>query len=356
LGAEVKSLSGKRVLLTGHTGFKGSWALRWLERLGAEVTGYALEAPSNPAHFLLLNSKSRSVIGDVRDGEKLTKVVAEVRPELVIHMAAQPLVRRSYQDPIETYDVNVMGTLKLFEACRAAGSVRAIVNVTSDKCYENREWPWGYRENEAMGGYDPYSSSKGCAEILTASYRRSYFAPEEYGKKHQTLLASGRAGNVIGGGDWAYDRIIPDIARATFSGNKVQIRNPNAIRPWQHVIEPISGYLALATKLLNGETQYADGFNFGPAESNCVPVQTLIEGLQTSWSNLGVEVVPSDLHEAHFLKLDSSKARQMLKWQGRLSLSETLKWTADWYQAHYKDSKILTDEQISSYEKRMESH
>ena len=264
----------KRVLLTGHTGFKGSWLSLWLQSMGAQVTGYALAPPSNPSLFDVaeVGKGMTSIIGDIGDLERLRAVFAEHKPEIVIHMAAQALVRYSYVEPVETYSTNVMGTVNLLEAVRGTDSVRAVVNVTSDKCYENREWVWGYRENEAMGGFDPYSNSKGCAELVTAAYRNSYFHPGQY-KEHGVAIASGRAGNVIGGGDWADDRLIPDIMRAITQGKPVNIRNPHAIRPWQHVLEPLSGYLLLAQKLFEDGPAYAEGWNFGPNDEDAKPVQ-----------------------------------------------------------------------------------
>ena len=260
---------GKRILLTGHTGFKGSWLSLWLQSMGAPVVGYALAPPTNPSLFEVaeVGRGMTSVIGDIRDLEHLCAVFAEHKPEIVIHMAAQPLVRYSYIEPVETYSTNVMGTVNLLEAVRGTDSVKAVVNVTSDKCYENREWVWNYRENEAMGGYDPYSNSKGCAELVTAAYRNSYFHSEKY-KEHGVALASGRAGNVIGGGDWAGDRLIPDIMRAITQNLAVNIRNPHAIRPWQHVLEPLSGYLMLAQKLYEEGAAYAEGWNFGPSDED----------------------------------------------------------------------------------------
>src|SRR3989338_6590762 len=257
--------AGKLVLLTGHTGFKGSWLSLCLQSMGAQVVGYALAPPTNPSLFEVaeVGKGMTSIIGDIRDLEHLRVVFAENKPEIVVHMAAQPLVRYSYVEPVETYSTNVMGTVNLLEAVRSTGSVKAVVNVTSDKCYENREWGWGYRENEAMGGYDPYSNSNGCAELVTSAYRNSYFHPAKY-QTHGVAIASGRAGNVIGGGDWAEDRLIPDIVRAIVQGKPAHIRNPHAIRPWQHVLEPLSGYLLLAQRLYEKGAIDAEGWNFGP--------------------------------------------------------------------------------------------
>ena len=277
-GIDADFWRGRRVFLTGHTGFKGGWLALWLQRLGADVTGYALDPPTTPSLFAVarVGAGMRSIINDIRDAETLAQAMREAQPEIVIHMAAQPLVRYSYQAPVETYATNVMGTVHLLEAVRQTDSVRAVVNVTSDKCYENREWVWGYRENEPMGGYDPYSNSKGCAELVTAAYRNSYFNPAQY-SQHGVALASARAGNVIGGGDWAEDRLIPDILRAIAAGEAVNIRSPHAIRPWQHVLEPLSGYLLLAQRLIEDGPAHAEGWNFGPSEEDARPVQWIVE-------------------------------------------------------------------------------
>lgn len=350
---------GKRVLVTGHTGFKGSWLCLWLETMGAEVAGYSLPAPTNPSHFELLKKDghfkdARFQEGDIRNLEKLSAFVRDVKPDIVFHMAAQPIVRLSYDEPIDTYETNVMGTLKVFEACRRAG-VTAIVNVTSDKCYENREWLWGYRENEAMGGFDPYSSSKGCAEILTSSYRRSYFHPEQYRKTHSTLLASVRAGNVIGGGDWAVDRLIPDIVRATSEGRVTTIRSPKSVRPWQHVLEPLSGYLAVGAKLLIGHAESADGWNFGPETDGGRQVQDVIEQVSTAWPKARFETPEQHgaLHEAFLLQLDSSKARRLLQWRPCLDFKETIAWTVEWYRAFYEQRRLLSTQQLTAFEGRL---
>jgi len=329
---------GKRVFLTGHTGFKGGWLSLWLQSLGAEVTGFALNPPTNPSLFDVANVASgmRSVIGDVRDLDLLQKSLKEAKPEIVIHMAAQPLVRYSYANPVETYATNVMGSVHLLESIRHVDSVKAVVNVTSDKCYENREWVWGYREDEAMGGYDPYSNSKGCAELVTAAYRSSYFNPHDY-QKHGVALASARAGNVIGGGDWAGDRLIPDFIRAIVAGEVVVIRSPNAIRPWQHVLEPLSGYLELAEALYTKGPEYAQAWNFGPNESDAKTVEWIVSQLVNGWgdgASYNIDQHAADLHEAHFLKLDCSKARMVLGWQPQWDATETVKRICAWHKAH----------------------
>jgi len=345
---------GKRVLLTGHTGFKGSWLSLWLQSMGTQVVGYALAPPSNPSLFDVaeVGKGMTSIIGDIRDLEHLRKVFAEHRPEIVIHMAAQSLVRYSYVEPVETYSTNVMGTVNLLEAVRATCNVKAVVNVTSDKCYENREWMWGYRENEAMGGYDPYSNSKGCAELVTSAYRNSYFHPEKYAT-HGVAIASARAGNVIGGGDWAEDRLIPDIMRAITQGKPVNIRSPYAIRPWQHVLEPLSGYLVLAQKLYEEGSTYAEGWNFGPNDQDAKPVQWIVEKLTQSWGEGASWVLDggNHPHEAHYLKLDCSKAKMRLDWAPRWHLDQALSAIIEWQRAYCdgKNMRELTLSQINTY-------
>ena len=347
--------SGKTVLLTGHTGFKGSWLSLWLQFMGAKVIGYSLKPPTSPSLFetAKVTENMNSIEGDVRDFSALSAVLEKYQPEIVIHMAAQALVRYSYTNPIETYSTNVMGTVHILEAARQANSVRAIVNVTSDKCYENKEWAWGYRENEPIGGYDPYSNSKGCAELVTAAYRNSYFNPEKY-KEHGVALATGRAGNVIGGGDWAEDRLIPDIMRALTQGKTVNIRNPHAIRPWQHVLEPLSGYLKLAQKLYEDGVGYAESWNFGPSDEDAKPVQWIVEKLTQSWGNgANWELDCRDHpHEAHYLKLDCSKAKSRLNWYPHWHLDETLSAIIDWHRAYQNGENMRekTIQQIAKYE------
>lgn len=344
----------RRVFLTGHTGFKGGWLSLWLQQLGAEVTGYALAPPTKPSIFEVANVQSgmNSIIGDVRDGNNLKGAVSQANPEVVIHMAAQPLVRYSYSNPEETYSTNIMGLVNLFEAVRATPGVKSVVNVTSDKCYENKEWHWGYRENDSMGGYDPYSNSKGCAELITACYRNTYFNPEKYAV-HGVAIASARAGNVIGGGDWAEDRLVPDMIRAISKGESVEIRNPEAIRPWQHVLEPLSGYLKLAEKLHSNGIEFAEGWNFGPHDHEAKTVGWAIEQLTQTWGSgakwsLDQQNHP---HEATYLKLDCSKARSRLGWHPAWNIDLTIKKIVEWHKAYDQgaDMRQITLSQINSF-------
>ena len=347
---------GKRVFLTGHTGFKGGWVSLWLQNLGAELTGFALQPPTQPSLFEEANIADgmHSITGDIRDLPTLQQAMQAAQPEIVIHMAAQPLVRYSYQNPVETYATNVMGTVHLLEAVRNTPGVKAVVNITSDKCYENREWIWGYRENEPMGGYDPYSNSKGCAELVTSAYRNSYFNPKEF-DRHGVALASVRTGNVIGGGDWAEDRLIPDIMRAVTQGKPVHIRNPHAIRPWQHVLEPLSGYLMLAQRLWEEGAAHGEGWNFGANDEDAKPVSWIVERLTGMWGEGAAWVLDGagdHPYEAHYLKLDCSKARAKLGWMPRWNLSETLGYIIDWHKAREagKDMRAMSLSQISQYE------
>jgi CDP-glucose 4,6-dehydratase len=334
---------GKRVFLTGHTGFKGSWLSIWLRQLEAVVTGYALDPPTDPSLFKLarVNELLTSVIADVRDLERLKAELTTAAPEIVIHMAAQPLVRDSYKLPVETYAINVMGTVHLLEAVRACPSVRVVVNVTTDKVYENREWSWGYRENEPFGGYDPYSNSKGCSELVTLAYRSSYFNPAEY-SRHGVALASARAGNVIGGGDWAADRLLPDVLRAILADEAVQIRNPHAIRPWQHVLEPLAGYLTLARRLYTDGVRFAEGWNFGPSDDDARPVEWIVQRMCNQWgAGARYEIDGGEHpHEAHYLKLDCSKARVELGWQPRWSLERSLDSIIAWTHAFHRQDDL----------------
>jgi CDP-glucose 4,6-dehydratase len=322
--------------------------------MGAEVCGYALDPPTEPSLYRILDldSQLHSIHGDIRDLPALESAMREFQPEVVIHMAAQPLVRLSYQNPVETYAVNVLGTVHLLDAVRRTASVRAVVVVTSDKCYENQEWESPYREHEPMGGHDPYSSSKGCAELVTSAYRRSFFHPERW-SEHRVALASARAGNVIGGGDWALDRLIPDIMRAFAAGDPVVIRNPEAVRPWQHVLEPLAGYLTLAERLYTDGPAFADGWNFGPADTDARPVRYLVSELARLWggsANWHAETA-AKVHEANLLRLDSSKAWLQLGWTARWSLDETLANTAEWYRSYYggEDARACTLRQIRAF-------
>lgn len=345
---------GKKVLLTGHTGFKGSWLSLLLYKLGAKICGYSLTPPTQPNLFELAGIEKvlDSVIGDVRNGELLKQTICSFQPEIVIHMAAQPLVRESYNNPLETYEVNIMGTVKLLEAVRSISSVRAVVNVTTDKCYENQEWHWGYRENEPLGGYDPYSSSKACSELVAAAYRNSFFPPHEY-KNHLVAIASARAGNVIGGGDWAKDRLIPDCLKSLISNKKIIIRNPAAIRPWQHVLEPLGGYLLLAEKLYREGIKYGEAWNFGPEDKDAQPVEWIVQRMCSLWQENAQYEVDQRVqpHEASFLKLDCSKAKNRLGWQPRWGLETALIKIIEWTRAYERkqDLQAKTLQQIAEY-------
>jgi CDP-glucose 4,6-dehydratase len=346
---------GKKVFVTGHTGFKGGWLSIWLQQLGSDVTGFALQPSTSPSLFEVAKVAQgmTSVIGDIRDIVLLTNTLRQVAPDIVIHMAAQPLVRRSYADPVETYLTNVMGTVHLFEAVRQTPSVRAVVNVTTDKCYDNKEWVWGYRETDHMGGFDPYSSSKACAELITAAYRNSFFNRDTY-SEHQLALASARAGNVIGGGDWADDRLIPDILRAIEAGQSVNIRNPQSTRPWQHVLEPLCGYLMLAEKLYIQGQVFAQAFNFGPADDDAKPVQLIAEQLTRRWGKSATWTLDqaNHPHEANYLKLDCSKAHSLLNWHPRWDLSMALTAIVSWHKAYLsgEDMRVITEAQLASFQ------
>ncbi|GAB3520435.1 CDP-glucose 4,6-dehydratase [Photobacterium alginatilyticum] len=347
---------GKKVFVTGHTGFKGSWLSLWLHEMGAIVKGYSLPAPTTPSLYeeARVGGCVENEEGDIRNFEQLRDSISLFQPEIVFHMAAQPLVRLSYDDPIGTYSTNVMGTVHLLEAVKQVGSIKAVVNITSDKCYENREWVWGYREEEAMGGYDPYSNSKGCAELVASSYRQSFFNEDKY-EEHGCALASVRAGNVIGGGDWADDRLIPDMLKAFSNGDAVEIRSPHAVRPWQHVLEPLSGYITIAEHLYENGTDYAEGWNFGPREDDAKPVQWIVENLVHQWGSDASWYLTEGEHphEAHYLKLDCSKAKMRLNWQPVWGLEETLNRIVVWQKAWLNgaDIKQHTLNEIQEYMK-----
>ncbi|PSU63850.1 CDP-glucose 4,6-dehydratase [Photobacterium phosphoreum] len=345
---------GKRVFVTGHTGFKGSWLSLWLQEMGAIVKGFSLAPPTTPSLYVEANVSvgMSSIEGDIRDFLHLRQAIYEFKPEIVFHMAAQPLVRLSYDDPIDTYSTNVMGTVHLLEAVKQIGGVKAVVNITSDKCYENREWVWGYREDEAMGGYDPYSNSKGCAELVASSYRQSFFNKDKY-DQHGCALASVRAGNVIGGGDWAADRLIPDMLQAFSNKKVVEIRSPHAIRPWQHVLEPLSGYLTVAEKLYDQGCAYAEGWNFGPRDEDAKPVEWIVEHLSALWGHDALWQLSDGEHphEAHYLKLDCSKADMRLNWHPVWNLEQTLNKIVNWQKAWLsnQDMKQYTLNEIKEY-------
>lgn len=346
---------GKRVLVTGHTGFKGSWLSIWLHELGAEVVGVAKEPFTERDNFVLsgIGKKIKADIrADIRDGEKMKEIFARYQPEIVFHLAAQPLVRLSYDIPVETYETNVMGTINIMEAIRATDSVKVGVMITTDKCYENREQIWGYRENEPMGGYDPYSSSKGAAEIAISSWRRSFFNPADYGKTHHVSLASVRAGNVIGGGDWALDRIIPDCIKAIEADEPIAIRNKKAVRPWQHVLEPLSGYMLLAQKMWEAPTDYCEGWNFGPRAESISTVWDVASKLITNYGKgeLKDMSAPNAVHEANLLMLDISKAKFKLGWEPRMNIDQCIDLVSDWYKRYRtEDVYRLCVEEIERY-------
>lgn len=356
MGVSRSFWAGKRVFVTGHTGFKGSWLCLWLESLGADVAGYALAPPSRPNMFsvVALDQRIHSIEGDVRDADALASSIATHQPQVVFHLAAQSLVRPSYADPIGTYATNVMGTVHLLDAIRRhAAGIRAVVNVTSDKCYENRGWVWGYRETDALGGHDPYSNSKGAAELVTAAYRSSFFAGAA-GDRGQVALASARAGNVIGGGDWAEDRLIPDMIRAFKDRRPVVIRHPNAVRPWQHVLESLGGYLLLAQRLCEDGPSHAEAWNFGPAEDDARTVEWIVERLTGLWgagASWQLDDAAQLLHEAHLLRLDCAKARSRLKWGPRWDLDEALQRVVTWYRAHDEghDMREFSLKQIADF-------
>lgn len=337
---------GKKVLLTGHTGFKGSWMSLWLNELGAELVGYSIDDCGEESHFNQIGPKGASYLEDVRNKARVMEVFAEHQPEIVFHMAAQPLVRASYKDPSFTYETNVIGTLNVLEAARHCGSVRAIVNITTDKVYENLEVDRGYQETDRLGGYDPYSSSKACAEILTASYRNSF------AREAGMLLASVRAGNVIGGGDWSEDRLIPDLIRAARAGTITEIRSPQATRPWQHVLDPLSGYLMLGQRLLEGETAFATGWNFGPYKSANIQVIEVLNKMQAQWDKIQYQINEEEakkFHEAKLLMLDCSKAHNDLGWTPTWDINTSMEKTANWYKAYCDQGEVISVQQLHTF-------
>jgi len=360
------SWHNKRVFLTGHTGFKGGWLALWLTKLGAEVRGYALDPSTTPNLLTVarISDTIDDIRGDIRDSASLDRAMAEFAPEVVFHLAAQPLVRLSYDDPVGTYETNVIGTARVLDAVRRTPSVRAVVSVTTDKCYENKEWVWAYRESDPLGGYDPYSSSKACAEIVSAAFRQSYFNPALLYQPggHTTAIATARAGNVIGGGDWSLDRLIPDLIQGFTTGEPVRIRRPQATRPWQHVLEPLHGYITLAEKLLSPSPEaanFATAYNFGPSEDDAQPVGWIVEKMTRFWGDGASWTLDPDpgVHEAAYLKLDTSRARADLNWRPRLRLETALHWTVDWYRAggRGEDLQALTFRQIAAYEALLRS-
>lgn len=358
MSANTFSWQGRKVFLTGHTGFKGGWLALWLAKSGANVRGYALDPATQPNLFTVagVDRMVEDIRGDIRDAASLENAMQSFKPEVVFHMAAQPLVRLSYDDPIGTYETNVIGTARVLDSIRRTPSVRAVVSVTTDKCYENKEWVWGYRETDPLGGYDPYSSSKACAEIVSAAYRQSYF-PVSKLAEHGVAVATARAGNVIGGGDWATDRLIPDLVRGFLAGEAVRIRRPHAIRPWQHVMEPLHGYIRLAEQLLTHDPRFATAYNFGPHDDDAREVAWIAEKMTGFWGNGAKWVLDPDpgVHEAGYLKLDASRARTDLGWTPRLNLETALQWLVQWYRAWQSgaDMHAFTLAQIGNYEAQL---
>ncbi|MFA6988625.1 MAG: CDP-glucose 4,6-dehydratase [Candidatus Gastranaerophilaceae bacterium] len=344
----------KKVLITGHTGFKGSWLSLWLQKNGAEVIGYSLPAPTNPSLFSLsgLENLICSITGDIRDLNKLKNTIQTHKPDIVLHLAAQSLVRLSYENPVETFETNVLGTINVLEAVRTSESVKVVVNITSDKCYENMEWLWGYKETDPMGGYDPYSCSKGCAELVISAYKRSFFS------ENKTGIASARAGNVIGGGDWAEDRLIPDVFKSILSNQKLLIRNPESVRPWQHVLEPLRGYLMLAEKLWENPQTFSQGWNFGPNDQDTLRVIEIVNKINLIWDEKFEYELNKEksCHEANYLKLDCSLSKAKLAWKPLFTIDDSIKNTIEWFKAYKNNENMheFTINQINSYEKKIE--
>lgn len=343
----------KKVFLTGHTGFKGTWLTLWLKMLGVKVIGYSIDIPSTPSHFELLNlgEDMVSLEGDINDFEKINAVIQEEKPDFVFHLAAQALVRPSYDNPLSTLHTNILGTANVLEACRKCDTIKGVVVVTSDKCYENFEDNRPFTEADKMGGFDPYSVSKGAAELITSSYRNSFFHLDNFGDTHQTLIASARAGNVIGGGDWAQDRLIPDIVKATNQKEVVEIRSPHATRPWQHVLEPLSGYLLLGQKLLEAKKVFAEGWNFGPLSNEAFEVGEVVNLAMTSWEAINCQLNQNNKakHEAKMLRLDCTKANQQLGWFPVWSFEDTVKRTIEWYKDYYQNQQLQTIQDLVAY-------
>ena len=340
----------KKVFITGHTGFKGSWLSFWLTKLGAEVTGYSKDKVSEPNHFDLLKLPIKSITGNVLDKEKLYKAIEENKPDIIFHMAAQPLVLTSYKNPSETFETNIMGTVNVLESARLL-NIKAIVNITSDKCYKNTEKEDGYQETDPMGGDDPYSSSKGCAELVAHAYRKSFFEIENYKKNHNTLLANVRAGNVIGGGDWALDRLVPDIMKSTQENKKTTIRKPNASRPWQHVLEPLSGYLLIGEKLLSEQKEYSDNWNFGPIDNKGMSVKDVLFLIKENWPSVEYEIQENseNVPETNLLLLNTEKSSNQLNWKSIWNIEKTINKTVSWYKEYYKNNKIQTEKDLEEY-------
>jgi len=341
----------KKVVVTGHTGFKGVWLVKTLELFGATVLGYSLEPYTTPSHYNLIKSTSKSVISDIRDLKSFENVCLEFEPDIIFHLAAQALVRESYNFSLDTFNTNIIGTCHIFEVAKSLKNLKAIINITTDKCYENQEWLWGYKESDPLGGYDPYSASKACSEIVSASYRNSFFNIVDYGKTHNVLIATARAGNVVGGGDWSKDRLIPDIIKSTIENKPVNIRTPNSTRPWQHVLDAINGYLMLGEKLLSNDSKFATSWNFGPLTLKEYSVKTVLKLAKISWDK--IEVIFDDessyIHEAQYLKLDSSKALKILKWEPKYSIEQTVENTIQWYKLYYEQDVLNTEAEIITF-------
>ena len=342
---------GRKTFITGHTGFKGSWLSLWMDLLGARLTGYSLPPPTDPNHYDLINLRIESFIGDINNREMLSDALRQTKPSIVFHLAAQPSVLYSYTNPLETFKTNILGTANLLEICRQIESIRAIIIITTDKCYKNEEWEWGYRENDELGGHDPYSSSKACVELIVSSYRKSYFPLEEYGASHRILLSTARAGNVIGGGDWTEDRLVPDVMRSAAKGQKAIIRNKDHIRPWQHLLDPICGYLLLGKQLIEGRKEFSGPWNFGPDDADSIDVLSVVKELSNSWSELSYKFDNSNekQRETKMLKLDASKAKSRLGWKPVWKGKEVFSKTVEWYQAYYTSKESLSKDQLKKY-------